>query len=197
MKMLKTTLLTTLVAGTIVLQGCAGFRANSIPVVTPEQLKFDTAQKTKVYSRWDVNSPTIKLNDQTKVALAAMAKKQFEDQLKLTNCCVVVESLNEADVVINATSHNENNPAAMMGALLTGFSLYTIPSWVTINFHVSADVKKGDKAFQYDTKDSMKMVQWLPMALMFPFANPFPMEKAVGENVQKTLIANMKKDGVL
>lgn len=197
MNLFKNTVLTAVVASTVMLQGCAGFRANNIPVVTPEQLKFDAAQKTKVYSRWEVKSTANKLNVQTTVAMAVVAKKQFEDQLKLTNCCVVVENLNEADVVLNVTSHNDNDPGAMMGAVLTGLSLYTIPSWATINFHISADVKKGDKSFQYDTKDSMKMVQWLPMALMFPFADPFTMEKAVGENVQKTLIANMKRDGVL
>jgi len=197
MLMFKKTAVFGLVAASLVMQGCAGFRANNIPLVQPEQIAFTGADKTKVYSQWTVQSSTTKLNDQTQVALAAVAKKQFEDQLNLTNCCIVVESRDAADVVIQAVSHNNNNPAAMVGALLTGFSLYTIPSWVTVNVHVTADVKADEKTFKYDTQDSMKMVQWLPMALMFPFANPFPMEKAVAENVQKTLIANMKRDGVL
>ena len=185
---------TILVITTWVLQGCAGFPAQKIPVVKMEQLKTEQVKKTKVYTNWDVDFTKIAMNDNVKVASAAIVKKQFDTQLTQTGCCVIVESANEADVVIKGVSHNENNPAAIIPALLTGFSLYAIPSWTTINVHLTADAKNTQQNFKYDVSDSMKLVQWLPMMFAFPFRNPFPMEQDMIDNAYKNVILAMQKD---
>lgn len=184
------------VAGMLVLlQGCAGFNANNIDKVSADQLRTASAKKVKVFSRWDVKTESS--NAELNAARAAIYKKRFEEVLAAADCCAVVEGPGEADLIVDGAGHDENSAAAMIPALITGFSLYTIPSWVTVNFHVTANAQKGAVKRTYDVKDSMTMVQWLPMALAFPFANPFPMEKELGDNAIRNLVLKMKQDALL
>lgn len=179
----------------VVLQGCAGFNANNIDKVSADQLRTTSAKKVKVFSRWDFKTDSS--NAQLNAVKAASYKKRFEEVLAAADCCSVVEAPSEADLTVEGAGHDENNAAAMIPALITGFSLYTIPSWVTINFHVTANAQKGAVKRTYDVSDSMTMVQWLPMALAFPFANPFPMEKELADNAIRNLILKMKQDALL
>lgn len=179
----------------IVLQGCAGFNANQIDKVNADQLRTASVKKVKVFSRWSFNTDSS--NAQLNAANAAIYKKRFEEVLAAADCCSVVEGPTEADLIVDGTGHDENSKTALIPALITGFSLYTIPSWVTINFHVTANAQKGAVKRTYDVSDSMTMVQWLPMALAFPFANPFPMEKELGDNAIRNLILKMKQDALL
>lgn len=184
------------VAGMLVLlQGCAGFNANNIDKVSADQLRTASAKKVKVFSRWDFKTESS--NAELNAAKAAIYKKRFEEVLAAADCCSVVEGPSEADLIVDGAGHDENSAAAMIPAFITGFSLYTIPSWVTVNFHVTANAQKGSVKRTYDVKDSMTMVQWLPMALAFPFANPFPMEKELGDNAIRNLILKMKQDALL
>ncbi|NTV70852.1 MAG: hypothetical protein HGA71_11980 [Azonexaceae bacterium] len=184
------------VAGMLfLLQGCAGFHANNIEKVNADQLRTSSANKVKVYSRWDFKTDSA--NAQVNAVNVATYKKRFDEVLTAANCCVIVAAPGEADLVVDGVGYDENSKAAIIPALITGFSLYTIPSWVTINFHVTVNAQKGSVKRNYDVKDSMTMVQWLPMALAFPFANPFPMEKELGDNAIRNLILKMKQDVLL
>ncbi|MDB5813710.1 MAG: hypothetical protein JWM03_1759 [Rhodocyclales bacterium] len=193
--MLKKLSLLATVAVLLVLQGCAGFPANNIAKVSPEQLRPASDKKVKIFSRWKFDTDSS--NEALNAANSAIYKKRFEENLDASNCCIVVEGPTEADVIVDGTAHDENSKAAIIPALITGFSLYTIPSWVTITFHITANAEKGGVKHSYDVSDSLTMVQWLPMALAFPFANPFPMEKELGNNVFRTVIFKMKQDGIL
>jgi hypothetical protein len=179
----------------VVLQGCAGFNANNIDQVSTDQLRTASTKKVKVFSRWAFNTDSS--NTQTSAAHAAIYKKRFEEVLATADCCTVVEGPTEADLIVDGTGHDENSKAAVIPAFITGLSLFTIPSWITINFHVTANAQKGAVKRTYDVSDSMTMVQWLPMALAFPFANPFPMEKELGDNAIRNLILKMKQDALL
>jgi len=179
----------------VVLQGCAGFNANNIGKVNADQLRTASTKKVKVFSRWSFKTDSS--NAQVSPANAAIYKKRFEEVLAASDCCTVVEGPTEADLIVDGTGHDENSRAAIIPALITGFSLYTIPSWITVNFHVTANAQKGAVKRTYDVSDSMTMVQWLPMALAFPFANPFPMEKELGDNAIRNLILKMKQDALL
>lgn len=179
----------------VVLQGCAGFSGNKIDKVGADQLRTASTKKVKVFSRWAFKTDSS--NEQINAANAAIYKKRFEEVLAAADCCSIVEGPTEADLIVDGAGHDENSKAAMIPALITGFSLYTIPSWVTINFHVTANAQKGTVKRTYDVSDSMTMVQWLPMALAFPFANPFPMEKELADNVIRNLILKMKRDALL
>jgi len=186
-----------LLLAVFMLQGCAGFRSNRLPQLTAEQIHFSSTPKTRVFSRWNLVIASGKtISDNARVASSAIIKKNFETAINASGCCVIVERLDQADVVVDGTRINENNPAALAAAMLTGLSLYTIPSWMTDTVHLTATAKKGDKTTSYDVSDSMVMVQWLPMALMFPFSGPFETEKSVTANTFSTLVVQMNNDGV-
>lgn len=193
-KILTTAALTAM----LMVSGCAAFKANQLPTVTAKDLGTPAETKTKVFSRWNVQSNSSLLNEQGKAAVAAIQKKNFEMALNSSGCCVIVEGPTEADVVINGTSFAENNPAAMIPAFITGLSLYTIPSWVTAKIHLGAEVKKGETTRNYDVQDSMTMVQWLPMIFAMPFkGSALKTAKEVDENTHKSLVLKIKQDGLI
>lgn len=187
----------TALSAAVLLSGCAGFPAHNLQKVSTQGLKSTSAVKTKVFSRWSLDKAS-GTNDQTAVAIAAINKKHFDDALQTAECCTVVESPDAADLVVDGTVFNENSAAAMIPAIITGLSLFTIPSWVTVNVHITAKAKNGSAAHDYELKDSMTMVQWLPMLFVMPFAeNPIKYEKEMTDNVFNTLVAKIKGDGLL
>lgn len=183
---------------TLMMSGCAGFKANNLPVVAPSELTFDSGHKTKVFSRWSLETKSTLVNEQMKAAGAAVHKKYFEDAINNSGCCVLVEGPTEAEVIVDGKAIAENNPAAMIPAVITGLSLFTIPSWVTATNHIKVEAKKAGQAKTYDLKDSMTMVQWLPMIVAMPFReSPLKAGKALDENVHSNLLVGMKEDGIL
>lgn len=186
------------VLASLLATGCAGFRANQLPVVKPAELASTPATKTKVFSRWAVTGKSAPANEQMKAAAAAVHKKYFDEAITRAGCCVLVEGPTEAEVVVDGKALAENNPAAMFPAILTGLSLYTIPSWITANTHIQVEAKGAGVSKSYDLQDGMTLVQWLPMILAMPFrTNPIKDAKAVDENVYNNLVLGMKKDGLL
>lgn len=184
------------VGASVLLAGCAGFKANKLAQVSAEELKSSSAKKTKVFSRWTVETKS--KNEQAKVMIAALHKKHFENAIASADCCILVEGPTEADVVIEGKAFDEANPAALIPAFITGLSLYTIPSWVTATTHISASVKNKTLSQSYELNDSMTLVQWLPMIVALPFkGSPFKAENDVAENTYKNLVLNMKKDGLI
>jgi hypothetical protein len=189
--------ITALSGAVLLMSGCAGFPANKLSKVPAENLHFASAAKTKVFSRWALDKSS-GMNDQSSVALAAVNKKYFDDALRTADCCTIVESPDAADLVVDGTIFKEDQSAAMVGAFLTGFTFGVIPSWVTIDVHITAAAKGGGKSQSYDLKDSMTMVTWLPMLFVMPFAeNPIKYEKKMTENVFNTLVVKIKADGLL
>ncbi len=86
----------------------------------------------------------------------------------------------------------------MIPAVITGLSLYTIPSWATDNYNVTAKViTQNGKEHIYELTDAMTTVQWLPMIFVFPFQNMVNVSRQVRQNIWKNLILKMQKDGVL
>lgn len=182
----------------LAITGCASFRSYSLPVVAPSDIAFNSTQKPKVFSRWSIETNSKMTNDQMKAAGAAVHKKYFDDAITKSGCCILVEGPTEADIVVDGKAVAENNPAAMIPAFITGFSLYTIPSWVTVKAHIKVEAKKASQTKKYALQDSMTMVQWLPLVVLMPFKNnPIKEGKAVDENVYNNLIYRMKRDGLL
>ena len=107
----------------------------------------------------------------------------------------VREAESGGDVHIEARLHNSGNPAALIPAVITGFSLYTIPSWATEHWKLTADVSRstGDP-HSYTLEDSDMLVQWLPMILVFPFSSPFTVIPEVRKNMYKNLLKSMRGD---
>lgn len=184
----------------VIVTGCAATTQRNLPVVAVKDIASTPVQKTKVYSKWEFVGVTMKPNEQVMAAAAAINKKALENALASADCCVIVESRNEADVVIDAKVFGENNPAALLPAFITGLSLYTIPSWVTATAHIEAKVSRGNgsDAKTYDLKDSMTMYQWLPLVFAMPFRqNPISAGKELDANVFRNLVKRMQDDRIL
>ena len=188
-----------IVLGSIVFgPGCAAFKANNLPVVSNDQFKIDNSNKIKVFSRWTLQTNNSMANDQTRAAGAAIHKDYFEKALKESGCCDIAEGPTEADVVIDGVAYDENNPAAVIPAFITGLSLFTIPSWVTAKVYIAAKATYSAKETNYDLSDSMTMVQWLPMIFAMPFTGtPMTVGKEVDSNVYRNLVIELKDDGLL
>lgn len=178
------------------LQGCAGFKGDKLSTINPSDLKVASNPNLKIYSSWTLETSR-HIDTKVKEKIAESHKKNFEDALKSTNCCILVNDAKEADLVVTGRAIDENSMAAIVPAFITGLSLYTIPSWATSKTHIVAEARRADKNYQYDLQDQMTMVQWLPMIFAFPFANPFSMEKDMSINVNRVLISKLKADGAL
>ena len=100
-----------------------------------------------------------------------------------------------ADISVQVTMTNKANSAAVIPAMITGFSLYTIPSWATDEFELIAKAKRSDGLEKdYVLADSTTIVQWLPMIFAFPFKN-FSVIPDVRKNMYKKVLSNMQDDG--
>ncbi len=177
--------------------GCAGFRAGNLSEIANENLIVNSDDKTKIFyeNRFDTS---VNVSDEALREAETLQRQNFFSQLSMSGCCELTDKREEADLYVTAIFGNHANPAAMVGAVLTGYSLYTIPSWITPKLSYKVDVATPSNAtFHYEYADSYTMVQWLPMLFAFPFANPFPMEEAMQLNMYKHLIADMGKDGLL
>lgn len=187
--MFKKLIITVLIGS--MMSGCAGFRENNLAQVKPEDMQMKTATKTKVFTQWSIHTA----QKAAYAGPAAVNKEIFEKILIGCGCCDVVQNANEAEVIVTGETYPEAaGGTGKLGAVITGATLYVIPSWITTGRHISAVVKKGEVTRSYDLHDSMTMVQWFPMALLFPFANPMSMENEVVKNVYDTLLVNLKQD---
>ncbi len=183
----------TILSVCILLSGCIGFRGNNVPEINKKDLQFSGSKKTKVFTKWEFYP------DPDKNTLAAeLHKKAFEKTLTESECCNVIDSRDSADIIINGKTYNESSMIGMPFAVLTGLSLYTIPSWITAKQRVVIEVNKGKKSSSYELKDSMLMVQWLPFIVTLPFReNPIKMEQHMQENLYGNFIVKMREDGYL
>jgi hypothetical protein len=191
--------LLTAVLMTLVHMGCATFPADRLPEVKSSDLRLKTENKTKVFSRWvgDFGGKTV--NEDQDVILAAMHKKRFEQLLKETDCCILTDSTNEADVILSVTTYGEEKLGALFFAVLTGATFYVIPSWITDETRIEARVEGRGMVKEYQLDDSYVLAQWLPLILVVPFQGGAPLDVAqkVEKNVFKTLVLKMKEDGFL
>ena len=180
------------------LQGCAGFRANQLAAVSPDQLTVpNVASKSKVFTTWRVEVAGDPITDNAKVAGAAAGKKLFEDTLMASGCCVLVDTAADADLLVDGVTFNEHHRENIVPAFISSVSLYTIPSWETSRIRMGVKAMKAGAPHTYELEDAVTTVQWLPMVLAFPFANPYTAAEKVEKNTFETLIFRMKADGLL
>lgn len=87
------------------------------------------------------------------------------------------------------------NGAAVVPALITGLTLYVIPSWQTQNYELQANLTDGKSiAYDYRSKDHTTLVQWLPMIFAFPFAMPFTAEDKVIERMYADMAYKVSRE---
>ncbi len=189
---------TLVVASLVMTSGCAAFKANNLPPVDKASYQVANQEKVKVFSRWSFSTQNSMANAQSRAAASAVHKTHFEQALRASGCCDVVEGPEQADVVVDGVAIDEFNSAATVPAMITGFTFGVIPSWAKATVHIKATATMDGDQHKYDLSDSATMVMWLPMVLAMPFTdNVMTVEKNMADNAYKTLIARMKNDGLL
>lgn len=179
----------------LLLNGCAMFKVGDLPLATPVSAREITTKPTLSYTL----QAEFDLFGTQNVPASAMQKLREEaDQVLRGSGCFAPRFTfnNAADIKINMLLRDSGNPAAMIPAVITGLSLYTIPSWATDHFELKATVNTRDKCKTYVVKDDVRLVQWLPMAFAFPFHN-FSTVTDVRKNMYATLLYQMYRDGLL
>lgn len=181
---------------TVSLSGCAVFRSNDLPETGTLPPPAAAAQKPKAGYEF---SSAVNMGNKNPAHENLRAKQEIEfaEVLRESGYFAAVEKGNGKDVNISVELVEKGNPAAVAAAVVTGLSLYTIPSWATVELEATCRVTAADgRTHEYKMKDSATLVQWLPMMVVFPFKSFSEMEE-LRKNIYRTLIVRMQADGVL
>ncbi|HET8870385.1 MAG TPA: hypothetical protein VFM48_08065 [Aquabacterium sp.] len=182
----------------LALPGCAAFRGEKLAKVDSTQLEVPHgATKLKVFARWTSDVLVDPVPEKALQAGAELSKKSFEDAIAASDCCTFVDQESQADLLVDGIRYIKRDNLTAAPALLTGLTLYLIPSWETTPFKVSVRAQKGMDMRVYELEDSVTTIQWLPFILAMPFADPLTVSSAVENNVYQTLVLKMKADGLL
>lgn len=180
------------------LEGCISIRDNKVSKVELTQIKFSTSDKEKknIFIDWRYNS-----NDGRVVEVQnAIHEKIFRTAIIDSNCCNIVSDKESAEIVLAGSFEDRSEQAALIFSVITGLSLYTIPSWLTVNSSISVNVKvknKPSNSRDYYMNDSLVFAQWLPFLFVLPFRdNAIAEESKMKENLYRNLILQIKKDGI-
>lgn len=170
---------------TVSMSGCAGFQSNQISFISPDA---DTIVKPEIIT-YSISK------DSTYGALGI-----FDDAL-ISEMNRYGWKMRQKPDVKNGTPHLQidlslsKDPAAILPAVLTGLSFYTIPSWETSNYKLTANfLDTNGEEFYYEFRDKTVLVQWLPMLLAFPFAYPFSTEEELIKKMYNNLAYKISKD---
>lgn len=179
------------------LSGCAVFSGGNVPATVLMPLE-NTDQKKPTIS-YDITASdgffsTSKSSEIIQNVIAGEFLQTLEQSEYFSR---ISKNDDEADLNLSVTIKNSGNPAALIPAMITGFSLYLIPSWATDNFVVTAVAKNKDgNSKQYVLEDSTTLVQWLPMMFVFPVKN-FSVIPEVRKNMYRNIVMQMKNDGLI
>ena len=178
------------------LSGCAVFRGSELPEV--EKLPAPSVAAQKPAASYQFTSAVNMGSKQPQHEnLRAKLETEFADALRESGHFATVEKGTGKDVSISVELVESSNPAAIAAAFITGLSLYTIPSWATVEYEATCRATTADgRTREYKLKDSATLVQWLPMMVVFPF-KPFSEIEEVRKNMYRNLIVRMQDDGVL
>jgi len=177
------------------LTGCAGFRSANSSFMTQGDVSLAKQEKAKLYYKvfFDANMYLSAHSGTTKTFDSA-----FVTHVEQSNCCVIVADAKRADIQVRMTLSKYESPAALVPAAITGASMYTIPSWARSRYTYTAEVIDSNKmTYNYTSEDSWVLVQWLPMILLFPFKQPFVLEREIINDMHEDLLLKMQRDAVL
>jgi hypothetical protein len=178
------------------LLGCAVFRSNELPEVGTLPGPAATAKKPTAGYEF---ASTVDMGSRrpSHENARAIHEKEFAEVLRESGYFMTIEKGRGKDIFITVELVDSGDSAALVGAVITGLSLYTIPSWMTNTWEATCKVTTADgRTRDYKLKDSAIMVQWLPMMFVFPF-KPFSGIEDMRKNIYRSLIVKMQEDGLL
>ena len=185
-------------ACSVFLSSCLTVTADKLAKVTPDQIQTKGAPRVKMFTRWAGNIANAHDKELVDVIEGSIHKYKFEKLVRSLGCCLVVEGPTEADVIIDAKVNGEQKPLALFFAVLTGVSLYILPSWIHSELDWEVQVTAKGASQSYKLFDSLLLVQWLPLVVAVPFHDtPAELEQKMVENAYLNLLLKMKQDGFL
>lgn len=184
------------VLGCLTLSGCAVFPRNELPKVSTFPPLSNEGDKVSV--RYSFASSMDLFGKRPHAEnLRIQLEREFKDVLLESGYFGVV-SADKGDLNVAVTMNDVGSPAALVPAVITGLSLYTIPSWATDRFEITAKVTLNNgKVFKYELADSATLVQWLPMIFAAPFYRIDTIPRDVRKNLWRSLLLQMRNDGIL
>ncbi len=187
-----------LLACAIFMNSCLTVTADHLEKISPSQLKTKNVQKVKIFSRWSADVSVDFQKEQVEVMKAALYKHAFEKNLKSLDCCQLVEGPTEADVIVEGKAFEDPQTWSLFFALLTGVTLYIVPSWAKGEINMEVKVSEKGNERSYKLYDSFTLVQWLPFIVAVPFQPSLSnVADTMTENAYFNLLSKMQKDGFL
>lgn len=179
----------------LVVSGCAIYKGGKVPETTLKPLQKETSELPTV-SYTSLFKSGLSAPKERNGAAKNLIEGEFTSTLKESKYFSRISSVDDnADVKIDFSLTNSGNPAAMIPAIITGLSLYIIPSWATENIELKAKVEsKSGKKKTYTLNDTTKLVQWLPMAFLYS-SNSMSVIPEVRKNMYRNLLSKMERDG--
>ncbi len=177
--------------------GCAVFNGGKVPetVLTPLE-KMDQPKPTISYGIMAMGG-LFRTSNSPEIVQSIIAGELLQTLEQSNYFSRISKNDDEADISLSVTIKNTGTPAAMIPAIITGLSLYTIPSWATDNFEVTALARnRRGYSKEYTLSDSTTLVQWLPMLFVFPVKN-FSVIPEVRKNIYRNILSQMKIDGFI
>lgn len=190
---------------TLFVGGCAVFPGKNLPELDklPDRSQF----KNKPSVALDVKSfmdTSAGKNDPVENAQNTIHLKTLVDKVTRESDLFSRYSLDPADarssdytIKIEVIERSDMGPA-MVGAVITGLSLYIIPSKVSVDFVLNARVldRDGRELAKYQLNDDMTMWQGL---IFIPFPNKSIIEgpRAIVANMVKNLYQQILNDKLL
>ncbi len=180
----------------VTLSGCAVFRGNELAELGALPGP-DGAAKKPAAGYTFASTANIGERKPQHERLQTVQENEFVAVLRESGYFATVEKGNGKDINISVELVETGDPSAVVPAVITGLSLYTIPSWAKIDLEAICKVTTANGTTrEYKLRDTATLVQWLPMMVVFPF-KPFSEVESLRKNLYKNLIVKMQQDGLL
>jgi len=184
-----------LLACVTLLNGCAIFKVGDLPQAMFAPASPDTPKPSISYNVRAVSAMGAERDLHPKAQ--AKVNEKFGQLLRETGCFGQVSTHNKnADIKLYVRIVERSNPAAPIGSFITGYSFFTIPSWTTIRYEVTATAKNSEISKTYRVDDKARMFMWLPLVIVSPFYNISTITD-MQENLYFTVFERMRRDGLL
>lgn len=178
--------------------GCASFRVNELADMGSLPPPSGTGRDAIVSYEFSADVEMGQSRPQPELLRSQLEAEFLEVLLNSGYFYAIDHQIEDADFAMQINILNRGNPAAMLPAFVTGFSLFTIPSWAKDTFILTCQIhtREGVDYF-YQLEDASILVQWLPMILAFPFNLPARVPVDIRKNMYRHLLLQMKDDGLL
>jgi hypothetical protein len=191
---IKFSILLILISFGLSISGCAVFKGGKVPdtILIP----VEKTDKPKPTISYDITG-TEKLlagttNPQRRLPGELLQILEQSDYFSR-----ISRGSDEADVTLFVIVEHEESPAGLIAGVISGLTLFTIPTWYSQYFEVTAIVKnRQSNSKKYILSDSATLVMWIPMIFVFPVHN-FSVSTEVRNNMYRNILLQMKNDGFI